>query len=138
MLAILLLPTLLLAQASGAPACSGADPAITKAVSRLVSTDSSGTNHYQLTVTVVNFGASGEPSNALISVDVWQDENKVDEKGLPPLRAGQAYSFNESYVRASDAAMGSTTFRFALDFHQPAISPASDCDTSNDTYKLKF
>ena len=90
MLASLLLPlTLALAAPLVAAApCNGANPAIVGA--ELQSRTTNGNlNHYVVAVHVKNLGTQGQPSNLLQSVEVLQDGDHVDQKGLPPLRPGR-------------------------------------------------
>ena len=117
-------------------ACSGADPAIAGA--KVTSTTPKGDmNEISVTVTVVNSGSVGQQSNTLQSVDVYQNNTKVDRKGLPPLKAGQTYTFPYVFDRATDAGNGTTDLRFQLVFTQPNPPGAEDCSATNDTYRLK-
>src|ERR1700722_12115703 len=87
--------------------CSGADPAIVGA--KATSTTPKGDmSEISVTVTVVNNGSTGQQSNTLQSVDVYQNNTKVDRKGLPPLKAGQPYTFTYVFDRATDAGNGTT------------------------------
>lgn len=141
MLRIGLLAVLGFALAGGAPAwaaCSGADPAITAVAVKNVA-QASGTNHYTLAVTVTNNGDQAQASNVLQFVDIYQvPGEKLDAKGVPPLRPGQSYTFDYITMRSSEAATGTTTMRFALDVRQPSPAGAADCSSANDAYTLKF
>jgi hypothetical protein len=118
--------------------CSGADPAISGANVKSV-TNVSGVNNYVVGVSVTNRGNAGQPSNVLQSVDVFQNGNKVDTKGIPPLAAGQLYHFNFSFTRSAGAADGTTRLKFAIAMHQPSGAPNSqDCDTGNDSLIRSF
>jgi hypothetical protein len=119
--------TALLAMASGAT-CSGAVPAITK-VTTSQPTSAGGINTYTLDVTVANIGSAGQPGNTLQSVAIFLDDQKKDEKGLPPLRPGQTYSFPYEVRRSADAAAGTTTVRFHL-LNVP------DCAGAKDTKRI--
>jgi hypothetical protein len=118
----------------GAATCNGADPAITN-VSSAVSRNPAEANQYTLTVTVTNLGSKNQPGNVLQSVVIILDRAKNGEKGIPPLRAGQKYSFTYDVLRASGAARGTTVVNFHLVMHQPAGAGAQDCSTSNDSYR---
>jgi hypothetical protein len=121
---------------SNASACSGADPSITGA--KVTSTTPRGDmNQISVTVTVVNNGSMSQQGNTLQSVDVYQNNTKVDRKGLPPLKGGQAYTFPYVFDRAADAGTGTTDLRFQLVFTQPNPPGAEDCSTANDTYRIK-
>ena len=118
-------------------ACSGADPGIT--IARVASVQTAGgLSHYHLSITVVNHGTQGQASNVLDSVQMYQDGIKVDEKGLPPLKAGASYTFTHDYVRASDAGKGTTVYRFQLVMHKPSGMGPANCSASNDRYVLTF
>ena len=120
-----------------AAACSGSDPGIT--VAKVASTSTSGgLTTYKLSVTVTNQGTQGQAGNVLQSVQMFQDSVKVDEKGIPPLKAGASYTFTHNYVRASDAGNGTTVYRFQLFMHQPTGTGPANCSASNDRYILTF
>jgi hypothetical protein len=129
---------LILAMAAGnnpqTATCNGADPAITN-VSSVVSTDPAQADHYTLTVTVTNLGSKNQAANVLQSVVIVLDRSKNGEKGIPPLRAGQKYSFTYDVLRASGAAPGTTVVNFHLVMHRPASTGMQDCSTANDSYR---
>ena len=112
-------------------ACQGADPAITNVVSS--SSENNGLTHFTLTTTVVNLGSQAQPGNELQSVDIYLDGVKNGEKGIPPLRAGQQYSFTYDVSRASDAEAGSTKVKLHLVHHG-----AQNCNDAKDRYQLKI
>jgi hypothetical protein len=130
---------LLIAAASPAEnpsaACRGADPAITNVVP--AQTTNNDVNRYTLTIDVTNLGPQGQKANVLQSVDIVLDGTKNGEKGIPPLAAGQKYSFGYDVLRAEDARPGSTRVRLHLVVHQPA-GVAADCNTANDTFLVKI
>ncbi|HEY3885838.1 MAG TPA: hypothetical protein VGL62_11555, partial [Vicinamibacterales bacterium] len=76
-----LLVALLAGQVQVAAACSGAQPAIVGAAVRSV-TQNGDLNHYVVAITVTNQGSAGQPGNTLQSIAVYQDGDKVDQKGL--------------------------------------------------------
>src|SRR5713101_6412491 len=91
-----------LAQSSAFAACAGADPAIVSASAKSMTSDGQ-VNRYAVNIRVTNVGRRNQPSNLLQSVEIWQNDVKLDMKGLPPLRAGQSYSFTYVYQRSADA-----------------------------------
>jgi hypothetical protein len=118
-------------------ACSGADPAILSA--GVHSTNSDGrVNRYSIAIRVVNLGRSKQPSNLLQSVDVYENGIKLDTKGLPPLRPGQAYTFTYVYQRSTDAGTGTTELHLNLTVHQPSPPGKQDCNAGNDAYTVTF
>jgi len=121
--------------APGSAACAGPDPAITSVVVKSV-TQAGGMNHYTLVGTVTNAGGQAQANDTLQFVDISQHPGeKLDAKGIPPLRPGESYTFSYETLRATDAGSGTTTLHFQLDERQPA---GSDCDTSNDSFTLSF
>jgi hypothetical protein len=121
--------------AGAASACSGADPAITAAVAK-GATAQGGLSNVSVKVTVKNLGGTKQRSNTLQSVDVFQDQTKVDRKGIPPLAPGQAYSFTYTFARSADARAGTTDLRFKLVFTQPVPPGTEDCNASNDEARV--
>jgi hypothetical protein len=123
---------LLLLPAVSAPAatCHGSDPQITSVVVKSVETAGSA-NRYHLNGTVVNMGATGQPSNLLQSVDIFNAEDKLDTKSIPPLKPGESFTFTYVSVRSSQAGKGTTQLGFQLD-------PISPCTVGNDRYLLTF
>lgn len=126
----ILLATLIAQNGSAAP-CAGALPAISSvAVKR--TTQSGELNDYTLRVSVLNRGQRSQAGNVLQSVDIYRNGTKVDQKGVPPLKAGGTYTFLYSFQRNSDAGDRSTTFTFRMD---PRTS--NGCDSSGDRYDLR-
>jgi subtilase family serine protease len=117
---------------ASAATCSGADPAITSAVVKTVTTSGS-LNTYHLAGTVINLGSQAQPSNTLQFVDIYIDRQKRDSRGIPPLRPGQSYTFGFDWARATDAGNGTTTVHFVIDMRQ-----GSDCDPGNGKYSVTF
>jgi hypothetical protein len=129
MMIAILLATLIAQNGSGAP-CAGALPAISSvAVDR--ATQNGELNDYMLRVRVLNRGDVSQAGNVLQSVDIYRNGTKVDQKGVPPLKAGGTYTFLYSFQRNSDAGDGSTKFTFRLD---PRTS--NGCDSSGDRYNV--
>jgi len=115
---------------TSAPACQGVDMAITAITS--TSTQSTDVTRFTLTVTVANLGTKNEPGNTLQSVEIVLDDNKNGQKGVPPLRAGQKYTFTYDVLRANDTEPGSTIVKF----HIVQQSAVQDCNPANDSYRI--
>lgn len=131
MLALLLAPLLFGAPVIAAGgSCHGADPGITGATVRSMSTNGN-LNHYVIAVTVQNMGSGKQPSNLLQSVNVYQNGDKVDQKGLQPLNPGKSQTVTYAFDRASEARPKTTHFRFML-----TTPSSSNCNTSNDSFRL--
>ena len=134
----MIIPALLAAMLTGyAPAqlaCSGADPAITKASVQSVSSNGDLT-YRTVAVTVTNLGSAGQHGDLLQSVDVYQDNNKVDQKGVPPLRPGQSATVLYQFKRSSEARRNSTRLDFRMDV-QSAVPGPADCNPANDHLRL--
>lgn len=124
-----------LAQTSAPAACAGADPAIVSASARSMTSDGQ-VNRYAVNVRVANLGRKNEPSNFLESVEIWQNDIKLDMKGLPPLRAGQSTSFTYIYQRSADAGAG--TSDLALHLTMRPHSGNMDCNPNNDSATVTF
>lgn len=115
--------------------CRGADPAILGAA--VVSSSTNGNlKHYVIRVTVANLGNTKQASNLLQSVDVYQNDQKADRRGLPPLAPRQRASVTYAFDRSADADEGTTHLIFALSFHGTAVPGNADCRLDNDRYTL--
>jgi hypothetical protein len=123
---LLLLPPV----SAPAASCHGSDPEITSVVVKSVEAAGSVTR-YHLAGTVLNMGASSQASNLLQSVDIFDAEDKLDTKSIPPLKAGESFTFAYVSVRSSQAGKGTTQLGFQLD-------PISPCSVGNDRYSLTF
>lgn len=121
--------------ASATAACAGADPSITAVTVQSVTPQGgpNGLNRYNLVGTVVNTGSEAQASNVLQFVDIYAYGNKLDERGIPPLRPGQSYTFSYPWLRSSDAGNGTTTLNFRMDMRQ-----GQDCSPTNGSYSLRF
>ncbi len=133
MLASLLLP---IALAAAPASCSGPDPAITGAVVQSQTMTPGGLNSYTIAITVQNVGSKGQPSNLLQSVEVMQNGDHVDQKGLQPLRPGQKQTVTYTFTRSHGAAPHTTRFDFVLAQRTYAISGPQDCSAGNDRFRL--
>jgi hypothetical protein len=130
------LALLLLTQMPGGlsgSACPGAAPSISN-VTTAMSTNADGLSRYTLTVAVTNVGAQGQKANVLQSVDIFLDRAKNGEKGVPPLRAGQTYSFTYGVSRAQDARPGSTSVDLRI--VNDAGHSLRTCDAAIGTYRV--
>ena len=125
LLAALSLPIL----AVTSSACAG--PAITNAVAAQAGTNGDLTT-YDVTVRVKNVGPASEPDSLLQSVQVFQDQTKVDQKGTQPLAAGASETVHYQFSRSSEAEAGSTHLHFRLVLSDPHGTPFSDCTPNND------
>jgi hypothetical protein len=133
MIRILCVVVFILAQsavAATAATCSGGNPAITSVAVKNV-TSNGGLNYYHITGKVQNLGTQSEPSNTLQFVDIWQYGDRLDSRGIPPLAAGQSYTFSYVWQRNPEAARGSTTLNFRV-----RMAQGSDCNPNNGTYDL--
>jgi hypothetical protein len=136
MLAPLLLPIALAAPLiATSSSCSGPDPAITGAVVQS-HTSNGDINTYVVAITVQNVGTKGQPSNLLQSVEVMQNGDHVDQKGLQPLRPGQKQTVTYTFTRSHGAAAHTTRLTFNLLQHTYAIPGPEDCSAANDQFKL--
>jgi hypothetical protein len=115
-----------------AAGCAGANPAITSAVVKNVTT-SGGLNNYHIVGTVTNLGTQGQPSNTLQFVDVYIDGQKRNDRGIPPLAPGQSYNFGFDWSRSTGAGPGTTTVRFRIRMVQ-----GSDCNPANGSNSVTF
>lgn len=121
--------------AAVAATCDGPNPAITSVVARPAD-PAGGLTHYQLTATVTNLGTQSQANNVLQFVDIYMAGDKLDAKGVPPLQAGQSYTFTYSYARASDAGPNTTHLKFAIDMtRDPGVQ---NCNPTNGQYVVTF
>jgi len=124
--------------ANGAAAgCAGADPAIVSVKVQNV-TNNGSANHYTLVGRVTNLGTAKQASNVLQFVDIYRNGTRLEDRGVPPLAAGQSYTFSYDWQRASDAGTGTTTMRFSLRMTSPSPPGNQDCNPGNDTYNVTF
>lgn len=134
MMLIPLLVALVAGNVQVAAACSGAEPSIVQAAVRSVSQNGD-LNHYVVAVRVTNQGGAAQPGNTLQSIAVYQDGDKVDQKGLPPLRAGQSATVTYAFDRSNLSRARSTKLRFKLVFKN-AVPGAVACGVPNDETRL--
>ena len=118
--------------AAPAAGCAGANPALTSVTVKNVTT-SGQLNTYHMVGTVTNLGSQGQPSNTLQFVDIYVDQAKKNDRGIPPLAPGQSYTFGFDWPRSSDAGPGTTTVHFRIRMVQ-----GSDCNPANGTNSVTF
>jgi len=126
----------LTAPAFAAP-CSGVDLAI-GSVSVKSGTPSGNLNRYEITGIVTNVGSSSQAANALQSVDIYQGNDRLDSRSVPPLLVGKSYPFSYSFTRAMDAGQNTTHLRFQLNVKQPAMADSQTCNMANDSFTVTF
>jgi hypothetical protein len=121
--------------ASVAMTCSGADPAV-------VSVDVAGMrsngslNTYTMRAKVVNLGRTAQASTTLQFVDIYKGPVKQDSRGIPPLAAGQSYTFDYATTRSADAGAQTSALAFRMDVRgTPSIQ---DCNTGNGITMVRF
>jgi hypothetical protein len=126
---------LLLAQlplAAPASTCAGANPAVTSAVVKSV-VPNGHVNQYNIQGTITNLGAQGQAANTLQFVDIYEgaSQERLNDRGIPPLKPGQTYQFGYVWNRSIDAGQNSTTLEFRVRMVQ-----GTNCNPSNAIYKL--
>jgi hypothetical protein len=128
---------LLFAQPTPSPAgtCSGADPAVVSVVVKGVQSGG-GINTYTLTSKVVNLGSAAQAANTLQFVDIYKGSTKKDSRAVPPLKAGESFTFNYVATRSAQAGSGTTALSFQMDVRSPRGS--QDCSTGNGTTMVRF
>ncbi|MHB8147113.1 MAG: hypothetical protein ACYDGM_07650 [Vulcanimicrobiaceae bacterium] len=125
------------AVASASAACPGPDPAIASVAVTSVTREGS-LNRYQLAGKVVNVGGTAQAANVLQFVDIYQNGVKINERGIPPLKPGQSYTFHYASERSDQAGKGTTTLWFKLDVPQTSPAVSQNCNPNNDRFKLRF
>lgn len=122
----------LMPRAAPAATCAGPNPAITSVVVKNVTSNGS-VSVYHMSGTVTNLGSQGQPSDTLQFVDVYVDQVKHDNRGIPPLAPGQSYTFGYDWTRSAQAGNGTTTAHFRIDMRR-----GSDCNLNNGSYSVTF
>ena len=124
--------------ALAASPCTGADPALTSAAVKNVTTDG-GINHYTISGVVTNVGTAKQASNVLQFVDIYRDREKMDNIGIPPLKPGQSYTYSWTFDRSTGAGQGTTRLHLRLRMtNPPGGSPSQNCNADNDTRVIQF
>lgn len=118
--------------AAPAATCAGADPAITSVAVKNVTSDGK-TNQYHIVGTVTNAGSQAQASDTRQFVDIYVNQMKRDDRGVPPLAPGQSYTFSYTWVRAVDAGTGTTTAHFQI-----RMAQGQDCNPANGTNSVTF
>jgi hypothetical protein len=117
--------------------CGGVDLSVGSVSVKNVTT-SGNMNRYEITGTVTNVGSSSQAANALQSVDIYQGNDKLDSKSVPPLQAGKSAMFSYVSTRATEAGNGTTQLRFQLNVRQPSMADSQTCNMVNDSFTLTF
>jgi hypothetical protein len=89
--------------------------------------------HYTIAITVKNLGNVRQPSNLLQSVDVFQDDQRVDRIGLQPLGPKRSQTVTYGFDRSADAGDGTTNLLFTLDFNG-RTGKNVDCHGGNENF----
>ena len=97
----------------GTVSCSASGPTVTGASVRSVARNGD-LNRYVVAIVVTNVGSQSQSGNTLQSVDVMQNDVKVDQKGVIPLHAGQTTTVTYQFERSAEAAPGSTNLVFRI------------------------
>jgi hypothetical protein len=117
--------------------CNGVDLAVRSVSVKSVST-SGNLNRYEITGTVANVGSLSQGADALQSVDIYQENQKLDSKSIPPLKAGQSYQFSYTSMRSTDAGKDTAHLRFQLNVTHPSPADSQICNMANDSFTLTF
>lgn len=123
--------------AAASAGCNASDPAIVSATVGNV-TSSGGLNTYHVNVTMQNQGTVGQPNDTLQFVDMYMANQKLDAKGVKPLRPGQSQTVTFAYQRSTSAGNGTTLLHFRLDMRQPTAGASSDCNLANDQTTVRL
>jgi hypothetical protein len=119
------LAAFVIAQLPGATvAASCAGPTVTAVAVRSM-TPTRYLNYYHVTATVTNRGGEGQPADVLQFVDIKQYGDRLDDRGVPPLAAGESYTVSYTWRRAVDAGKWTTPLDFGI--RPVAPSPGADC-----------
>lgn len=122
---------------SSAMTCRGADPAVVSVVVAGMQSDGH-LNRYALKAKVVNLGRMGQAANTLQFVDIYKGETKLDSRGIPPLRAGQAFTFTYVSMRSAQAGRKTTALMFKMNVRRPSQSGRQDCNAGNGITMVRF
>lgn len=122
---------------ASAASCMGADPAVVSVAVKGMES-SGGLNRYTLHAKVANMGNTSQASNTLQFVNIYKGSTKLDSRGVPPLRAGETYSFNYVSDRSAQAGAQTTTLGFRMDVREPGTSGSHACNTSNGMTMVRF
>ncbi len=121
----------MLVSAAPALACTGPNPAIDWVKIQHVMPQG-GENRFTIAANIVNRG-SAQPLDVLQYVSISAYGQRLDRRSIPPLRAGQAFSFIYPYFRSDQAGRGTST----LDF-QIVMDRGVNCNPNNGHYSLTF
>jgi hypothetical protein len=135
--AAITLPLMLHAAPAMATACIGPDPAIVSVGVKGMQS-SGGLDRYTLSARVVNLGSTAQASNTLQFVNIYKGSTKLDSRGVPPLRAGQSYTFHYISDRSAQAGAQTTTLGFRMDVREPPNTGSQPCNASNGVTMVRF
>jgi hypothetical protein len=128
---ILTLCASMLISAAPALACTGPNPAIEWVKVQSV-VPQGGENRFMIAANITNLG-SAQPLNVLQYVSISAYGQRLDRRSIPPLRAGQSFSFIYPYFRSTQSGRGTST----LDF-QIVMTQGVNCNPNNGHYSLTF
>jgi hypothetical protein len=124
--------------ASASPmTCAGPDPAVVAVNVARMQSDGK-LNRYTLKAKIVNLGQVSQASNTLQFVDIYKGSTKLDSRGIPPLRAGQTFTFSYISMRSAQAGSKTTVLSFRMDERRPSLAGAQDCNTGNGITIVRF
>jgi hypothetical protein len=121
----------MLISAAPAIACTGPNPAIEWVKVQSV-VPQGGENRFTIAGNITNLG-SAQPLNVLQYVSISAYGQRLDRRSIPPLRAGQSFSFIYPYFRSNQSGRGTST----LDF-QIVMEQGVNCNPSNGHRSLTF
>ena len=117
--------------------CMSPDPAVVSVV--VAGMQSNGNvNRYTLRAKVVNLGSVSQAAQTLQFVDIYKGSTKLDSRGVPPLRASQAFTFTYVSTRSAQAGSKTTALSFRMDVRRPSLSGKQDCNTGNGITMVRF
>lgn len=130
--AILTLALLASSAPSMAATCSSTGLTVTNVAVKGMTT-TGGLNSYQISGVVTNTGSTSQSADTLQSVDIYKGTQKKDSRSIPPLKAGQSYTFTYVAQRSAQAGDGTTHLRFQLDNQNSPNASDANCDATTAT-----
>ena len=122
---------------SDAMSCTGADPAVVSVAVTGMQSDGN-LNHYSLSAKVANLGRVAQAASTLQFVDIYKGSTKLDSRGIPPLRAGQTFTFTYVSMRSAQAGSKTTALSFRMNVRRPSLPGTQDCNTGNGITMVRF
>ncbi len=127
-----------LAPAGASAACLGGYPVIAHVTVENHMTSNQVTR-YHLVGTVTNEGTQAQPANTLQFVDISQNGDKLDSRGIPPLSLGASYHFTYDFMRAEDAGADTTKLTFRMETQSGNnMRSENTCNPANGVYSITF